>query len=121
MPYMITTYRHAWRNSHTCTCPRRAVATLEEAQVVAAQGVRRVRDEDGTRDFWNAVYPLIGQAETLPESGGKVGPLPDGTVIEVVRVEWRTLAEDAEIAWRLPALPTVEIIDAFNAREAVAT
>jgi hypothetical protein len=55
-----------------------AVATLEEARRVvgrACLGSTSLNLEN------------IEQARTLPDSGGTVGPLPDGTVIEVVRVE----------------------------------
>jgi hypothetical protein len=33
--------------------------------------------------------------DKLPESGGTVGPLPDGTVIEVRQIGWWQLRRDA--------------------------
>jgi hypothetical protein len=53
---------------------RREVDTLEEA-----------RREAGRACLGSTSLNLenVEQARTLPESGGTVGPLPDGTVIEV--------------------------------------
>jgi hypothetical protein len=53
---------------------RREVATLEEA-----------RREAGRACLGSTSLDLrnVEQARTLPDSGGTVGPLPDGTVIEV--------------------------------------
>jgi hypothetical protein len=79
MPYIVTTKRpakvdHDEERAEREHVSRRAVATLEEA-----------------RDF---IYSLCAETDVdderiaddidrLPESGGTVGPLPDGTVIEV--------------------------------------
>jgi hypothetical protein len=79
MPYIVITERpsqpdagnSAQRNR---SVSRRAVATLEEA-----------RREAGRACLGSTSLDLrnVEQARTLPESGGTVGPLPDGTVIEV--------------------------------------
>lgn len=50
---------------------RRTVATLDEARAVA----KKLSNADAQRQW-----------EALEESGGMIGPLPDGTVIEVERV-----------------------------------
>lgn len=55
---------------------RRAVATLEEARARFASGIF---DDDDDR------IALLGQFDLLSDSGGTVGPLPDGTIITV---EW---------------------------------
>lgn len=96
MPYVITTH---CLPSAAPTTTRRAVATLEEAFNAAPEPVRNA--------FWAARLALMA----LPESGGTVGPLPDGTVIEVERVWWPDLADAAGMIG-----PHQSIIDAYNAR-----
>lgn len=84
MPYVITTKRKM------ATAPigafqvesRRAAATLEEARKAAHdtmfdRAMESAWAEGSNAANWQAV-------NDLPESGGTVGPLPDGTVIEVV-------------------------------------
>ena len=57
---------------------RRAVATLEEAREAVSDALY----ENGAEpDSWR----LAEQFDTMPESGGTIGPLPDGTMIEVER------------------------------------
>jgi hypothetical protein len=56
---------------------RRAVATLDEAHRVAELACMRVLDPGVP---WT---PILDAAAGLPEAGGKIGPLPDGTTIEV--------------------------------------
>jgi hypothetical protein len=82
MPYIITTKR-------TCRCDgsehigsesRRAVSTLEEARHHAYDETRRVDSGTGHRSAWR-----------ISSSGGSVGPLPDGTMIEVEPVSWGEL------------------------------
>lgn len=58
---------------------RTAVATLDEARETAHQIA-------GASGVWVKVRPHVWDAKGLPEAGGTVGPLPDGTVIEVKRV-----------------------------------
>lgn len=55
-----------------------AVATLEEARTVPVAHIEHA--SIGSRDDWADAHYA---AQTLPESGGTVGPLPDGTIIEV--------------------------------------
>jgi hypothetical protein len=54
----------------------------------------------------------VGQAHTLPEEGGRIGPLPDGYVIEVRRVDWLELA--ASMAQRFIGQPPDVILHAYN-------
>jgi hypothetical protein len=72
MPYIVTTKRQQPTGHFERTIDpvsRRAVATLETVlQYGSDQGWRRA---------------IVRAVASLPESGGTVGPLPDGTVIEV--------------------------------------
>ena len=125
MPYIVTTKRPL-----SCTCwgrveakmcracrkggkdvSRRAVATLDDARLAArtvvvdsalAQGTTA-----GTTDAYDSAF-------ALPESGGTVGPLPDGTVIDFELVEYADL-------WPYDILGAnwqQRTIDAFNTKEA---
>jgi hypothetical protein len=93
VPFVITTTRPTLRHAEPGTVgvpnqyyptvlSRRAVATLEEARVAAAKLLRE-RSEEGKAQ---------GVEMWLPKSGGTIGPLPDGTVIEVERVKIAALA-----------------------------
>lgn len=90
MPYVITTKQrsesyatgHSYvPNAIETVVSRRAVATLDEAR---------------EQYLYNAVagfhgQPWLDRVDDIPESGGSIGPLPDGTVIEVEPVTWREL------------------------------
>jgi hypothetical protein len=112
MPYTIATRQHPTYNG---TVTRRAVATLDEAReaIVAA----------GRIPPSGHVYPAaLMAAESLPESGGRVGPLPDGTVIEVRFASWQQLGSlmgtaHAVIDNLLDDNAHGEIIDAYNAAQ----
>ena len=57
---------------------RRAVATLDEARTAVADIVRQRYPDRHPKTL------MVRAALTMrPEQGGTVGPLPDGTVIEV--------------------------------------
>jgi hypothetical protein len=81
-PYIITVSQTPEHDGATgFVRSRRAVATLEEARdeayrIVVEKGFERGR-------------PLLGHMadaiDLYSESGGKVGPLPDGTMIEVTQ------------------------------------
>jgi hypothetical protein len=84
MPYIVTTKQRVPNWDGVGDAPlmrgfRRAVATLEEARQSCVRALYAANapqgDVSGPR-LWTAAYEL-------PESGGTVGPLPDGTVIEV--------------------------------------
>lgn len=64
----------------------------------------------GTTHPFNGLDGLVSAAEALPEPGGMIGPLPDGTVIEVERVSWLYFPQWHETGMRRP-----EILAAFNA------
>lgn len=78
---------------------RTAVVTLDEA-----------------RDYtFNARVNDDGQIEPLPESGGTVGPLPDGTVIEVREMSYEDIAGIPDGEELLADGDSGEIVAAFNA------
>lgn len=99
---------------------RRAVATLEEAQETA-----HVRAQSGGVSLVPAAVVLA--IAGLPESGGTIGPLLDGTVIEVERVTWYRVARGGNVHTPNPTALRADrgdestqhkIIDAFNVRSA---
>jgi hypothetical protein len=80
---------------------RTAVATLDEAR------------KHITR---NAPQDLRKRVAALDQSGGTVGPLPDGTVIEVRPVMHVELAREAGLGRRdTPMMSDAAILAAFNA------
>jgi hypothetical protein len=95
---------------------RHAVATLEEAREHAVNAW--YSREPGDRDEHS-----LARRDTclrLPESGGTIGPLPDGTVIEVKPVDYELLRHlsgklDGYSALK-PVLP--QIIAAYNVKGA---
>jgi hypothetical protein len=121
MPYIVTTKRPA---AGPTFVSRRAVATLD-GRYCPQHGLTRdehCRASLGS-DGQGAVF-CQEATRPLPESGGTVGPLPDGTVIEVEQVGW------ADLAWRAgrtaaivppdpsPCQPGWQtILDAYNARQ----
>lgn len=94
MPYIVTT-----------KASRRAVATLDEARAVIRDHVVNAGVAHGTT------------ADPITNSGGTVGPLPDGTVIEVRPVAVDELA--GAVFDRDDYAPYFEsdIIDAYNERQ----
>jgi hypothetical protein len=85
---------------------RTAVATLEEARAAVWAQVfdSRSRTIDGS------------EVDSLPGSGGTIGPLPDGAVIEVRRVMHAELAREAGLGRRdTPMMSDAAIVAAFNA------
>jgi hypothetical protein len=124
VPYIVTTKREpqddGMGRSWFEHVSRRAVATLEAARTLASDEiiVALGNEAEGYRSL----------AYALPEAGGTVGPLPDGTVIEVEQVTWLDLARQAGVGEHVGSLVTdVErgftyagprILDAYNARQA---
>jgi hypothetical protein len=121
-----------WKPCETCadeTCPtgyivsRRAVATLEEARIYASTWITDRWSSSpafarGDGDLYRPeTRPMVAQADALPESGGTVGPLPDGTVIEVEVIWWEDLRERAGLDRDALTLDA-QTIAAFNAHEA---
>jgi hypothetical protein len=89
MPYIITirTMGAAERAAHCepiLIASRTAVATLEDARSEACRIITRFPSTDDVLAYFDT-------AEHLPASGDTLGPLPDGTVIEVRRVEYAEL------------------------------
>jgi hypothetical protein len=94
MPYIITTIRPQRRNPDDLAAgyedvrSRRAVATLDEAR-------ERARTIVQGQDWERHTITLgswCASVRNLGESGGTIGPLPDGTVIEVERAHWYDIA-----------------------------
>lgn len=114
MPYIVTAVKDPAPDVIPPSVARRAVATLEG------------------REVWNSLYgveipnreQVVKQIAALPESGGTVGPLPDGTVIKVFVAGWIWLSREAGEPFRsgLQRSPKwrTEIVDAYNARESAA-
>jgi hypothetical protein len=100
MPYIITTTTPGPRYSalanpraYSRSVPdvtRTAVATLEEAREAVERKIRYLHAHapEDHPDY----RPFI--PDELPDSGGTVGPLPDGTVIEVRQAPWRVIATE---------------------------
>jgi hypothetical protein len=133
MPYVVTTKRLT-PDGLGVTRPneRRAVATLEEARqaVNDADEIGAVEDllfdlaqtvmRDDPQLHWDRDRGLIylrAWDQLIPESGGTVGPLPDGTVIEVEPVEWYWLYDKSGYG-RTSQASDDTVIAAYNAREA---
>jgi hypothetical protein len=104
----------------TDVCARRgrAVATLEEARDCAALvGLGAMANDPPDSALLRQTIML-----RITEQGGTIGPLPDGTVIEVEPTTWEAL-DDATGAPHHRFYPLdesarhAEIIDAYNARE----
>lgn len=130
MPYVITITREVERDYHEpgqglragmfIETSRRAVATIEEAR----EGIREMFNL-GPGDQWghDRYLPGSGAADDLTESGGTVGPLPDGTTITVEHVDWMDF-ERPLVTGDLPDIETFDsddyrasLIDAYNARQ----
>lgn len=104
MPYVITTSVQPPMTRGRLVRSRRAVATRDE--------VRGLIEE--------AVYEITAEpvAAEIPVDGGSVGPLSDGTVIEVERLDYRELGKRAELGPTTQRrMKPIEFIDAYNARE----
>lgn len=130
MPYIVTTKRPIGVSKSlapACKASRRAVATLEEARanvqkIVAPAEKVKLMSPYRIREF----TPFVQHALHLPESGGTVGPLPDGTVIEVEPITREAMLDDISFhAIGSPFLSddqwpwsTENIIAAFNAKQA---
>lgn len=103
---------------------RRAVATLDEAQNIAQEAIDNGPPISSKRewDAWDALYDNV---VVLEEPGGTIGPLPDGTLIEVERVDWVDLSRSSAIGEqfvdtrRSPTDIGKDIIAAYNAAQEV--
>jgi hypothetical protein len=116
VPYIVTTTRPVARPDAAIFRHQRAVATLGEAREAAMGEVEAVAFATAGFDHLHTV------ASELPEAGGTIGPLPDGTVIEVERMSVERLCNmippevlsTNALAW---SRSSDLIIDAFNAQQ----
>ena len=113
MPYIITTTAddpHVGTPAmERVTVTRIAVATLDEARDVVT-GIVEEREP-----FSHKVQETAGSnLSAMRESGGTVGPLPDGTVIEVRRVNWIDLG--VPLGSAMYPVSEADALAAFNAR-----
>lgn len=109
MPYIVTTRRGNVHHSDPALgVSRRAVATLEEARHAAAQIAREHSGDTG-----DPRLPVL-KALAISPLGGTIGPLPDGTVIDVASVTEFDLKVKALVS---PRATVQEACDAFNARQ----
>jgi hypothetical protein len=118
MPYIITTKRPDERPSRVGhaddqrVTSRRAVATPEEATRVLRDAISRA-----TRGLNTGA--TVRNDDDTPRT---VGPLPDGTVIEVEHARWDHLREIALLAGFGPIVRDIgdggqPIVDAYNAAQ----
>jgi hypothetical protein len=118
MPFIITTKPNACpEGMKDCRCVGhtfRAVATIEEARdylqpIVRAPSSPSIRSE------------LVSSVHTMPETGGFVGRLPDGTTIEVRPVTYNELRVGAGLVgvelYGLRDERRDQILDAYNTRQ----
>lgn len=111
MPYIITTTtRRGPEGATKFDVTRRAVATLDEAREEAWDAYSQ--PDDVARETLDA---LAEQVFAITEQGGTIGPLPDGTRIEVETATWDELADDAGTPLYPAVVSHSEIIDAYNA------
>lgn len=129
MPYVITTTDtrlHAddptaeFQPGAKPVQTRRAVATLGEAQDTTCQMVLAAHAATG--QSFNRQWEGWAATELyVDESGGTVGPLPDGTVIKVeptVNEFGRPDVRGYLRGWHFPAsMDDAEILDAYNAAQ----
>ena len=103
MPYIITVNQPGFLPEQDPY----AVATIEEARDAAWEEVTdRGASVPDDPQWHNATT-------RLPEHGGTVGPLPDGYVIDVRKVDWMELASLAGMT-TFPRTDPDHIIDAYN-------
>jgi hypothetical protein len=106
MPYIITTERTdvaAHGGTFQNVLSRTAVAALDEARRITA------------REYREHVHRFMGfDTRWITESGGTIGPLPDGTVIEVRRVNWIDLG--VPLGSAMYPVSEADALAAFNAR-----
>lgn len=127
MPHIITTRAYATSSA----CPRlpaprahRAVLTLE------GQALFDALMELHVCKGWSKTWDVVDKIKVLPEAGGAIGPLPDGTVIDVECSTWSRLATDVgiDLRWDPPTQDgdylhdgqrdeLAGVIAAYNAKE----
>lgn len=125
MPYIITTHTPdeamagTWYDQRIT---RRAVATLDQARDYLHE---RIGESYATLPLdadWNQThYAADAHADCVADGTSRlpVGPLPDGTVIEVTPISLQRLFDEMRHAMMLPseAATEAELIDAYNAAQ----
>jgi len=93
MPYVVTTYRMTAAQIAESDEPiyptMRHVETLDEAKQAASEIIDRAWGPYAPTPTTSVIddgrhYQFRSDALRIPESGGTLGPLPDGTVVEIV-------------------------------------
>lgn len=121
MPYIVTTQEQTHRaipsgEAMYSTVSRQAFATLWSAADFYGPA-REYEEEMAERASRAIVYDAL---RTMESSGGSIGPLPDGTMIDVVRCTFADLARAAGFDSNAYAGSTVQaclaILNAYNGR-----
>lgn len=114
MPFIITTTSpngsfHGEITSH-------AVGTIEEARDYVLEDIGISEP-----DTWAEHDAIQASIDNLPESGGTIGPLPDGTTIEVSLATYDDLRASANLVgielYGLRDERRDQILDAYNTRQ----
>lgn len=121
-PAAITTPPRACQHLQPRRVARRAVATLGDAWQAAGEAIDHAWGPYAPRPTTSILddakhYDFRAAALRIPESGGAVGPLPDGTVIEVAQIGWTTIyAQLRPVPPERPLMDwtAAEVIAAFN-------
>jgi hypothetical protein len=126
MPFIVTTKRPTIAAKHfgadeMRAVSRRAVATLVGAQAaceeIVMDTVNVARDGKGNLFPALSYSPHVFDAQEMTGLGGSVGPLPDGTVIEVEPIGPIALFHAAGLTrGQRPHLSVAGVIAAYNAR-----
>lgn len=99
---------------------RRAAVTLEKARDYADEQVIACFDAIPptleAKEWSDVEYTFRDFAQAMPESGGTIGPLPGGTVIEVQPIHREELAAQAGHP-RAAFVSTQVLCDDFNAAQ----
>lgn len=104
MPYIVTVNQPG--------CPPEAdptaVATIEEARDAAVDHIT------GTPNTADGEWTLLQACQALAETGGVVGPMPDGYVIDVRPVTWEELHALSSCSIPSHASNHEHVLDAYN-------
>jgi len=108
VPYIITVTEPANADASDVWKDRTAVATLDEARKAAYAAI----GENDNPPYFDGHFAV----DSLEADGGTVGPLPDGTVIEVAPATWADLVDTLVNSMDDAPIEADDIIAAFNAR-----
>lgn len=112
MPYIVTHgQRHTASGRFDKLSESRAVATLFEAREEAAYRIEQITGGDPDYE------EMYTDAQNCSELGETFGPLPDGSAVEVKRIQWHELRDLTDLLSDGEAETYGDaIIEAFNAR-----